>query len=74
MDAELRALTDEELFEVTGYRYPSKQLQTLREAGIFAIYKRPTNSIFTTWYHVQNPRTDASTENVAIKPNFEALD
>ncbi|MDF2185873.1 DUF4224 domain-containing protein [Grimontia hollisae] len=67
-------LTKDELYEVTGYQIPSQQYRVLREHGIFAIYRRPTNSVFTTWHHILNVNTQPiPMEQEEDEPDFGAL-
>ena len=69
-----RALTAEELEEVTGYKSPRKQRETLDKAGIYCIFKKATNRVWTNWHHVNNPKKvgDVATKS-AIEPNFGAI-
>lgn len=68
-------ISDEMITELTGYTIPSKQCDTLREAGIFFITRRDGRPR-TTWGHFNNPlkhRAQAPVVEVA-EPNFGALD
>ncbi|KDM92865.1 DUF4224 domain-containing protein [Photobacterium galatheae] len=71
----MEALTKEELFEVTGYQIPSQQYRVLIDSGVFAIFKKPTNSVFTTWHHVLHPNvTPIKVESKHDdEPDFGAL-
>lgn len=75
MNTDNRPLTKEELIEVTGYQLPSRQYQVLRESGVFAIFRKPTNSVFTTWYHVFHPNNGDSLlpQDEVNEPDFGAL-
>ncbi|WP_434359842.1 DUF4224 domain-containing protein [Parasalinivibrio latis] len=78
MDMNLcRPLTAEELYLVTGYKSSKEQLRLLRSAGIFVIYRKATNSVFTNWWHIMHPNI-ANQRIVEEKPdapipNFEAI-
>ncbi|MGM0512955.1 MAG: DUF4224 domain-containing protein, partial [Pseudomonadota bacterium] len=47
-------ITKEEMIELTGHHYKSKQCEALRRAGIFFI-ERPDGHPKTTWGHFLNP-------------------
>lgn len=67
-------LTDEELVELTGYQFPSKQCEALSRSGISYV-KRRDGRPRVTWTHVNaalsGHRQDALTEEE--RPNFDAI-
>lgn len=67
-------LSDEELVELTGYQFPSKQCEALTRAGIFFI-TRPDGRPRTTWAHINDPLAYRSKPSTAesIEPDFGAL-
>jgi len=67
-------ITDLEIEEITGYKNPSKQCETLRKAGVFFICRRDGRPR-TTWAHFNSPLSQRSVqEQPSHQPNFEALD
>lgn len=72
-DTDLISESDIEM--LTGYKIPSKQCESLREAGIFFITRRDGRPR-TTWAHFNNPlshRQKAMGGNEP-QPDFGALD
>ncbi|BEM03619.1 DUF4224 domain-containing protein [Serratia marcescens] len=67
-------LTDEELIEMTGYKYPSKQCEALARAGISFI-KRRDGRPRVTWAHVNAALSGYLTPTVTEEntPNFDAM-
>lgn len=67
-------LTDEELIEMTGYKYPSKQCEALARAGISFI-KRRDGRPRVTWEHVNATLSGrlAPTVTEENTPNFDAM-
>lgn len=67
-------LSDNDLIEMTGYKYPSKQCEALQRAGI-SFVKRRDGRPRVTWTHVNaallgvKVATPADTE----QPNFDAI-
>lgn len=68
-------LSDEELIELTGYKYPSKQCEALARAGISFVLRRDGRPR-VTWSHV-NTVLNGSTTSTPIseeeQPNFEGI-
>lgn len=66
-------LTDEELTELTGYVFPSKQCAALARAGISFVRRRDGRPR-VTWTHVNaalaGVRQSAAEED---RPNFDAI-
>ncbi|MCX0499697.1 DUF4224 domain-containing protein [Erwinia billingiae] len=69
-----KVLTPSDLKEITGYSFPSKQCESLRNSGIFFI-KRPDGRPSTTWSHVENPilHRHKPMPDDKEEPNFEAI-
>ncbi|CAI1757065.1 DUF4224 domain-containing protein [Serratia sp. CY68758] len=67
-------LTDEELIEMTGYKYPSKQCEALARAGISFI-KRRDGRPRVTWAHVNAALSGCLAPTVTEEntPNFDAM-
>ncbi|HBC0624460.1 TPA: DUF4224 domain-containing protein [Serratia marcescens] len=67
-------LTDEELIEMTGYKYPSKQCEALASAGISFI-KRRDGRPRVTWAHVNAALSGCLAPTVTEEntPNFDAI-
>ncbi|MBK0004730.1 DUF4224 domain-containing protein [Erwinia sp. S38] len=67
-------ISDADIFALTGYKIPSKQCESLREAGIFFIIRRDGRPR-TTWRHFNDPLSQrkAKTDD-GCEPNFGALD
>lgn len=67
-------LTDEELIEMTGYKYPSKQCEALARAGISFI-KRRDGRPRVTWGHVNAALSGYLVPTVTEEntPNFDAM-
>ncbi|AIJ10570.1 MULTISPECIES: DUF4224 domain-containing protein [Edwardsiella] len=69
-------IPDKTIELLTGYKIPSKQCKTLREAGIFFIIRRDGRPR-TTWAHFNNPlshRQRMQDTNPTPEPDFGALD
>ncbi|WP_410015847.1 DUF4224 domain-containing protein [Sodalis sp. C49] len=68
-------ITLEEMIEITGFRYKSKQCEVLKNAGIFFI-KKADGHPCTTWGHFMNPGgARRFVEKIeSQEPNFEAMD
>lgn len=67
-------LTDEELVDLTGYQFPSKQCAALSRSGI-SFVKRRDGRPRVTWTHV-NAALSGNKAPVATEdeqPNFEAI-
>lgn len=67
-------LTDEELIELTGYRFPSKQCDALRRSGISFVRRRDGRPR-VTWTHVNAALSGAKSLVVdeEERPNFDAI-
>lgn len=67
-------ITKEEMIELTGHHYKSKQCDALRRAGIFFI-ERPDGHPKTTWGHFLDPvkYRNEPPKPVAEEPDFEAM-
>lgn len=67
-------LTDEELIELTGYQFPSKQCDALRRSGISFVRRRDGRPR-VTWTHVNAALS--GTKNIVLdeveRPNFDAI-
>ncbi|HFK4477323.1 DUF4224 domain-containing protein [Citrobacter sedlakii] len=74
MTRENDLLTDDELFELTGYRFPSKQCAALTRAGIHFV-KRRDGRPRVTWTHLNAALTGIITPAVSEseQPNFDAI-
>ncbi|MEI9717429.1 DUF4224 domain-containing protein [Enterobacter kobei] len=73
--SDLEGISDADIEKLTGYKIPSKQCESLRDAGIFFITRRDGRPR-TTWAHFNNPlshRQKAIDAN-SPQPNFGALD
>ncbi|ELV7529299.1 DUF4224 domain-containing protein [Edwardsiella ictaluri] len=73
-------ISDPDIEILTGYKIPSKQCKTLREAGIFFITRRDGRPR-TTWAHFNNPLSHRQrmqdtnpTPTPTPEPDFGALD
>lgn len=68
-------LTDEELVEIIGYKYPSKQCEALARAGISFI-KRRDGRPRVTWHHINSALSGDLSAEVKTEentPNFDAM-
>ncbi|OBU07793.1 DUF4224 domain-containing protein [Morganella psychrotolerans] len=65
-------ITPEEMIELTGYQFPSKQCRALERAGIFFI-KRPDGRPKTTWAHFNSPLAKRPASPVSEEPDFGAM-
>ncbi|EAM8673176.1 DUF4224 domain-containing protein [Salmonella enterica] len=67
-------LSDEELVELTGYQFPSKQCAALSRAGI-SFVKRRDGRPRVTWTHVNAALAGIHTphEPEEVQPNFDAI-
>ncbi|MEN3260122.1 DUF4224 domain-containing protein [Sodalis endosymbiont of Spalangia cameroni] len=67
-------LSPDELVQLTGHQYKSRQCQWLNEAGIW-YKKRRDGSPSTTWYHIAHPLAyrQFSAEPKLDEPNFSAM-
>lgn len=74
MGIENDLLSDDELIELTGYKYPSKQIGVLRRSGISFIIRRDGRPR-VTWTHVNNALNGIQTpvEKQKPQPNFDAI-
>lgn len=75
MNAENTLLSDEELIELTGYKYPSKQIDVLQRAGISFIVRKDGKPR-VTWSHVNavlNGTPAPEIENDDIGINFNGI-
>ncbi|MEA9393151.1 DUF4224 domain-containing protein [Acerihabitans sp. TG2] len=68
-------ISDADIETLTGYRIPTKQCETLREAGIFFITRRDGRPR-TTWQHFNDPLSHRykQPDGISVQPNFGALD
>lgn len=69
-------ITDEEMIEITGAHFPSKQCQILREHDI-AFVRRMDGRPKTTWYnfnHPLNTRHQPPEEKEKQEPNWGVMD
>ncbi|WP_158785117.1 DUF4224 domain-containing protein [Pantoea sp. BAV 3049] len=67
-------LTPDELIELTGHQYKSRQCRWLNEAGIW--YKqRRDGSPSTTWYHIAHPYAGRQPDQCSAsnEPDFDAM-
>ncbi|MGK8935263.1 DUF4224 domain-containing protein [Pluralibacter gergoviae] len=67
-------LTDDELVELTGYRFQSKQCEALARAGI-SFVRRRDGKPRVTWTHV-NAALSGIQQRVNVeeeRPNFDAI-
>lgn len=67
-------LTDDELVELTGYRFQSKQCEALARAGI-SFVRRRDGKPRVTWTHVNAALsgTHRSLIDEEERPNFDAI-
>ncbi|PWC09229.1 hypothetical protein B4923_20615 [Brenneria roseae subsp. americana] len=68
-------LTNDELVELTGYRYPSKQCEVLRRSGVSFVIRRDGHPR-VTWMHVNAVLNGAPTDppiEDEDQPNFEGI-
>lgn len=65
-------ITPEEMVELTGYQFPSKQCEVLQRAGIFFI-KRPDGRPKTTWGHFNHPLAISAKIAEQEEPDFGAM-
>lgn len=72
MKTETDFITPEEMIELTGYQFPSKQCEVLERAGIFFI-KRPDGHPKTTWAHFNSPLAKRPASSVSEEPDFGAM-
>jgi len=75
MNKETDIISDADIEVLTGYKIPSKQCETLHDAGIFFITRRDGRPR-TTWAHFNNPLLHRQRElgGNDPQPNFGALD
>lgn len=73
--AENDIISENDIESLTGYKIPSKQCESLRDAGIFFITRRDGRPR-TTWSHFNNPlsQRQKTVTNDTPQPNFGALD
>ncbi|WP_230472724.1 DUF4224 domain-containing protein [Gibbsiella quercinecans] len=74
-DPSMTLITDEEMIEITGAQFPSKQCQILKDHGI-AFVRRPDGRPRTTWYNFNHPLETRyrQPEKTEVTPNWAALD
>ena len=72
MKNESDVITPDEMIELTGYQFPSKQCEALERAGIFFI-KRPDGYPKTTWAHFNSPLAKRQALPVSDEPDFGAM-
>ncbi|MEQ6968585.1 DUF4224 domain-containing protein [Pectobacterium polaris] len=68
-------LTNDELVELTGYKYPSKQRAALTRSGISFVTRRDGRPR-VTWTHVNaalNGIKEPKTKQQKPQPNFDAI-
>lgn len=68
-------LSDDELIELTGYKYPSKQCEALTRAGISFVVRRDGRPR-VTWSHVNavlNGSPTSTPTSEEEQPNFEGI-
>ncbi|GKX39533.1 DUF4224 domain-containing protein [Pectobacterium versatile] len=67
-------LTDDELIELTGYKYPSKQSAALTRAGISFVVRKDGRPR-VTWAHVNAALNGIKEpkEKQKPQPNFDAI-
>ncbi|WOX99933.1 DUF4224 domain-containing protein [Dickeya fangzhongdai] len=67
-------LSEDDLIELTGYKYPSKQIEVLRRAGISFVVRRDGRPR-VTWTHVNSALNGikAPAEKQKPQPNFDAI-
>ncbi|MCW2485761.1 DUF4224 domain-containing protein [Candidatus Symbiopectobacterium sp. NZEC127] len=68
-------ISDEDIEMLTGYKIPSKQCESLRDAGIFFVTRRDGRPS-TTWAHFNDPLSHRHKTpcDDNFQPNFGALD
>lgn len=67
-------ISDVDIEMLTGYKIPSKQCETLRDAGVFFITRRDGRPR-TTWAHFNSPLSHRhKSESDGPQPNFGALE
>lgn len=74
-DPDMTLITDEEMLEITGAHFPTKQCQILKEHGI-AFVRRLDGRPRTTWFNFNNPlhtRNHIPAEEEKVEPNFDAI-
>lgn len=67
MSEQQRFLTPDDLYQLTGFRRPSRQCKALKDSGIFYVPRRDGRP-GTTWEHVENP---VGLRTVMINPEEE---
>ena len=74
MNTDNDIISDNDIEKLTGYKIPSKQCESLRDAGIFFITRRDGRPR-TTWTHFNSPlaHRQKHTDSYDPQPNFEAL-
>ncbi|WP_261287833.1 DUF4224 domain-containing protein [Serratia fonticola] len=75
-DQSMTLITEEEMLEITGSHYPSKQCQILLDNGI-PFVKRMDGRPRTTWYNLNHPLSTRHPEpekKTAVEPNWAAMD
>ncbi len=68
-------ISDDDIERLTGYKFPTKQCEILRDAGIFFITRRDGRPR-TTWRHFNEPLAFRGRPigDSSVEPNFGALD
>ena len=65
-------LSNEDLVELTGYKYPSKQAEILRAHRMFFITRRD-GTLRLTWHHVENAGLNNKPYNDNDEPDWSAM-
>jgi hypothetical protein len=67
-------LSAQELEDLTGYQWASKQRSKLDEFGIFYVTSKVNGHPKTTWYNVNNPKHLRVARAIEEEPNFSSMD
>jgi hypothetical protein len=66
-------LTEEELEDLTGHKWPSKQKKVLDQHGIFYIERPSDGKLRVTPQHVYNPTASPTSDSNPEKADFSSL-
>lgn len=67
-------LSKQNLEDLTGYQWASKQRTKLDEFGIFYITSKVNGHPKTTWYNVNNPKHLRMASPTEEEPDFSSMD
>lgn len=62
-------LSDDDLFDLTGYRLPAKQAESLAENKVH-FFQRKDGKIRVTWEQVNHPGKKAANDDAGFNPDF----